>query len=58
MSIESYDKDCPVCHSQDVVEISDDEKNHALGLWNIYDQIGRINILTLQYHCQSCGHEW
>ncbi len=49
---------CPACSSDNVTLISDEEKNYALGLWDMYDFIGRIDILTMRYRCKQCGYQW
>ena len=49
---------CPACYSDDASLISDEEKNYALGLWDIYDFIGRLHILTMKYQCHRCGYQW
>ena len=58
-----YDNDdlplCPICYNCDnVTRITQDEKNYALGLYNIYDFMGKINIMTNEYRCNKCGYEW
>ncbi|MDD2307863.1 MAG: hypothetical protein PHP53_24380, partial [Prolixibacteraceae bacterium] len=50
--------DCPACYSEQVSRISDADKTHALGLYDIYDFIGQINIMTNNFRCQNCGYEW
>ena len=50
--------DCPACLSSNTVEITDDEKVAALALWDIYDFIGRIEIMTQRYQCTNCGYSW
>ncbi len=50
---------CPACSNTDSVkEISEDEKDYGLGLYSIYDFIGRIDLITCKYHCEKCGYKW
>lgn len=50
--------DCPACFASETVEITDDEKTEALALWDIYDFIGRIEIMSQQYRCVRCDYRW
>ena len=49
---------CPACYGNEVRQISDDDKTHALGLYDLYDFIGRINIMTNNFRCLKCGYEF
>jgi len=49
---------CPACYSEEVCRISDDDRIHALGLHNIFDFIGQINIITKNFRCTNCGYEF
>ena len=49
---------CPVCRSDEVTEFSEDEKNHALALYDLYDHIGRIQLMTMEFQCHNCGYQW
>ena len=50
--------DCPVCYSQQVSRISDADKTYALGLYDIYDFVGRLYIITNNFRCTNCGYEF
>ena len=53
-----YSVTCPVCYSDTIAEITEEEKTEALALWDMYDFIGRVDIMTLQYRCTECGYQW
>ncbi len=49
---------CPACYSDKVQEISEQDKNEAFALYDIYDFVGRIDIMTNNYRCVNCGYEF
>lgn len=50
---------CPACNSYGtVIELSDAEKNKAIGLYDLYNFIGAIERISQQYYCNNCGYMW
>lgn len=49
---------CPVCYASSTVEITEGEKVEALALWDLYDFVGRLDVMSQQFRCTQCGHQW
>lgn len=55
---EEEKRSCPACSSDNIEKIPDDEKIYGVGLYDIYDFIGGIDKITVNYRCLECGYEW
>lgn len=50
---------CPCCgRSENVEEISQTEKDFALGAYQIFNIPQQLHVMSNKYRCENCGYEW